>query len=121
MRIITYSEKYRVPFIDYVNEYHKGMTIMGGEFLDDGKMIALHCRKTTVLKSRRIEAYDCVIMVPVGTFPQTLEEAMDARQRELERFTDMIGQIVIPKKEQEARNAEMLRQLWALSLDPEVT
>lgn len=101
MRMIAYSEKFPLPFIDDIPKFDQRLKIVGGEWLDNGTRIALHCKYNK--SGVREMAQDYVVIIPVGRLPRTLDDAMDDRQRELDRGRNLFREIVAPyqKAEQE--------------------
>lgn len=99
MRLIAYSEKFPLPFIDDIANPSTQLRIIGGQWLDGGARLALHCvyRKPGTHDS----PVEYLAIVPVGPFPQDLEEAMEERQREIDRGRNLFHDIVLAAREQE--------------------
>ena len=99
MRLIAYSEKFPLPFIDDIANPSTQLRIIGGQWLDGGARLALHCvyRKPGVAGL----PVDYLAIVPVGPFPQSIEEAMEDRQREIDRGHNLFQDIVLAAREQE--------------------
>lgn len=97
MRLIAYSEKFPLPFIDDIVNPSKNLRIIGGQWLDDGARLALHCvyRKPGSHDSQ----VDYLVIVPVGPSPQSLEEAMEERQREIDRGHNLFQDIVLAARD----------------------
>lgn len=99
MRLIAYSEKFPLPFIDDIANPSTQLRIIGGQWLDGGARLALHCvyRKPGAAGP----TVEYLAIVPVGHFPQSLDEAMEERQREIDRGHNLFQDIVLAAREQE--------------------
>lgn len=99
MRLIAYSEKFPIPFIDDIADPSSQLRIIGGQWLDGGARLALHCvyRKPGTAGP----PVEYLAIVPVGPFPQSLDEAMEERQREIDRGHNLFHDIVLAAREQE--------------------
>lgn len=115
MRAIAYTEKYKLPIIDYVDNLCK-LKIVGVQFLDDGTL-ALQCMKYDGRRN-----VDFLYMIPLGDFPADLEEAMQDREYECQRGENLFSMIAKPAIQRRIEN-QILQQdnaaLWALGLDPD--
>lgn len=104
MRVIAYVPSVEEPTIQHV-ENISDIRFTGGEILDGGWSVALHC------------VNDTVVVLPVGELPGTLDEAMEARSDEIFANRGNLAEIYRKKKRQ--KDASVAQAIWALGLDPE--